>query len=399
MRPPLSSVLLDRAVGWRQGVVSRVQPTPPSLSDVDIPGFAAIPDPSTTGGASGGAGFDAESARLAALAEALERHAATRCPLETPDTDGPRWDLDEFTLHSPDQRAHKDFPYTGYENPVYTTAWTLPDNEPILVPAGLISLDGKHNLPATSSGLAAGPSANAALLSAVSEIVERDALATVWLHGLAPARIPLPDRLTDPVRALGGEITAFDLTPAYSPYPVAAIAGTLPVQGEPRPTFGLACRATWADALDKAWLEWCQGTVFIRVWLAGDDTAPRRPDAVTDFDRHAVYYARALDAWAGLPLWTGDTGDPPPDAAEPGLRPFVEALTEAGVRLAYRDLTTPELSAVGLRCVRALSPDLTPLHADHRWPNLGGRAAEPSWRYPDLVSRTGFPSPYPHPLG
>ncbi|HVK20855.1 MAG TPA: YcaO-like family protein [Actinokineospora sp.] len=275
MRPPLSSLLLDRAVGWRQGVVSRLQETPRSQSDVDIPGYAAIPDPSTTGGTSGGVGFDAETARLAAIAEALERHAATRCPLETIDADGSRWPIDDFSLHTPAQRAADDFPFPGYLNPVYTNAWTLPDNEPVQVPAGLLSLDARHGLPSTSSGLAAGPSATAALTAAISELVERDALTTVWLHGLAPTRIPIPDRLTDPVTALGGEITAFDLTPAYSPFPVIAVAGTLPVAGVPRPTLGVACKTTWAEAMDKAWVEWCQGTVFIRVRLG--DTGPLRP--------------------------------------------------------------------------------------------------------------------------
>ncbi|WP_436501016.1 YcaO-like family protein [Actinokineospora sp. HUAS TT18] len=395
MRPPLSALLLDRAVGWRQGVVSRLQETPSSLSDVDVPGFAAIPDPSTTGGTSGGVGFDAESARLAALAEALERHAATRCPLETVE-DGPRWLIDTFTLHSPAQQAAPDFPFSGYRNPDYTNAWTLPDNEPVQVPAGLLSLDARHGLPSTSSGLAAGPSATVALTAAISELIERDALTTVWLHGLAPNQVALPDRLTDPVHALNGEITAFDLTPAYSPYPVAAVAGTLPVAGVPRPTLGLACKPTWAEALDKAWLEWCQGTVFIRVRLG--DTEPLRPDQVTDFDKHAVHYAHAFDQWADLPFWRGRTGTPPADSA-PGLKNLVDALAAADIRLAYRDLTTPELAAVGLHCVRALSPDLTPLHPDHRWPHLGGRAGELSWRFPDLTPHTAFPSPFPHPLG
>ncbi|MGQ0841119.1 YcaO-like family protein [Actinokineospora sp.] len=398
MRPPPSAVLLDRAVGWRQGVVSRLQRTPHTLSDVDIPGWAAITDPADTGSTSGGAGFDAEQARLAALAEALERHAATRCPMEAA-TEGPRWSVDEFTLHSAQQRARPGFPFTGYPKPLYTNAWTLPHNQPVQVPAGLVSLDGRFGLPATSSGLAAGPSPVSALLRAVQEIVERDAFATVWLHGLAPARVPLPDRLLDPVRALGGDITAFDLTPAYSPHPVAAVAGTLPVQGELRPTLGLACRATWREAVAKAWVEWCQGTVFVGVWLTSGDTTRFRPDQVTDFDRHAVHYARALDSWADLPLWTGSTARPPADAGDPGLGAFATALDGAGIRLAYKDLTTPELSAVGLHAVRALSPDLTPLHADHRWPHLGGRAAELSWRYPDLPARTPFPSPFPHPLG
>ncbi|HVK20856.1 MAG TPA: hypothetical protein VM677_05800 [Actinokineospora sp.] len=106
-----------------------------------------------------------------------------------------------------------------------------------------------------------------------------------------------------------------------------------------------------------------------------------------------------MDEWADLPLWRGPAGDPPADAADPTLSALVDALTDADVRLAYRDLTTPELAAVGLHCVRALSPDLTPLHPDHRWPHLGGRAAELSWRYPHLSPHTAFPSPHPHPLG
>ncbi len=395
MRPPPSSALLDRAVGWRQGVVARLQPTPRTLSDVDVPGWAAVTDPSSTGGASGGAsGGAGPGARAAAVAEALERHAAAHCPLETA-TEGARWPLDGFTLHSPEQRARPDFPFHGYENPEYTTAWTLPGNEPVLVPTGLVSLDGRHGLPSTSSGLAAAPSPVAALLRAVQELVERDALTTAWLHGVAPNRVALPERLLAPVRALGGEVTAFDLTPAYSPHPVAAVAGTLPLGGRPRPTLGLACRGTWAEAVAKAWVEWCQGTVFVGVRMRAGGAGRQEPHEVTDFDRHAVHYAGAPDTWADLPLWTGGRADPPPDAADPGLGAF----TGAGIRLAYRELTTPELSAVGLHAVRALSPDLTPLHADHRWPHLGGRARELTWRFPDLPTRVGFPSPFPHPLG
>ncbi|TQM83523.1 hypothetical protein FHX81_5949 [Saccharothrix saharensis] len=80
------------------------------------------------------------------------------------------------------------------------------------------------------------------------------------------------------------------------------------------------------------------------------------------------------------------------DAAR--LRELVDALN---VRPAYREPTTPEAATAGLRCVRVLSPDLAPLHADHRWPHLGGRAADVAWRYPGRSGR--FPDPAPHPLG
>jgi ribosomal protein S12 methylthiotransferase accessory factor len=66
----------------------------------------------------------------------------------------------------------------------------------------------------------------------------------------------------------------------------------------------------------------------------------------------------------------------------------------------YRDLTTIDLRQLGLSCVRVLSPDLTPIHCDQRYPFLGGRTADVLWRYPWArgLSLT-YPNPLPHPLG
>ncbi|WP_052685143.1 YcaO-like family protein [Lentzea aerocolonigenes] len=382
----VAEALIERAVGWRQGVVSQLHPVPHSLSDVDVEGWAAVPEPFAAGGTSGG------TSRVAALAEALERHAAARAPLEIV-TDGECWPLEHFSLHTVEQRVRGDYRYRkGYVDTQYTRAWTLPRNEPIRVPAGLVGLDASHGLPTTSSGLAAGPSPTSALLRATQELVERDAFTTTWLHSIAPQRFDAD---------LPHGAAAFDLTPAYSPHPVIAVAGSLPIAGQARPTLGLACRATVADALQKACEEWVQGTVFIEVWLARNGSEPIAD--VTDFDKHAAYYATRPSAeWDALPWFSGITTDPPADAVGRGvaaeLTELVHALDEHGIRLAYRELTTPELSAVGLHCVRVLSPDLAPLHSDHRWPHLGGRARELSWRYPH-ASPGVFPNPAPHPLG
>lgn len=381
----VAEALAERAVGWRQGVVSQLHPVPHSLSDVDLEGWAAVPEPFATGGTSGG------TSKIAAIAEALERHAAARAPLETA-TEGECWPLEHFSLHTVEQRVAPNYRYRkGYVDTRYTRAWTLPGNEPIRVPAGLVGLDASYGLPATSSGLAAGPSTTSALLRATQELVERDAFTTTWLHSVAPQKFAAD---------LPHGVQAFDLTPAYSPHPVVAVAGSLPIAGRPRPTLGLACRATTAEAVRKAYEEWVQGTVFIEVWLARNGDEP--VEDVTDFDRHAVYYATHPEEWDALPWFAGFETDPPPDAESRGtaaeLTELVHALDRAGVRLAYRELTTPELSAVGLHCVRVLSPDLAPLHSDHRWPHLAGRARDLGRRYPH-ASPGVFPNPAPHPLG
>ncbi|QWF77055.1 YcaO-like family protein [Amycolatopsis sp. CA-230715] len=396
----MTAGLLDRAVGWRQGVIAELRPVPRSLADLDVPGWAAVAEPFRAGGTSGGAG---PHAREAAIAEAMERHAAATCPLESRPVpeNAVHWPIEDFTLHSPAQRAHRNFPYR-YEDPGYTRAWTLPGNAEIWVPAGLVGLRPEHGLPATSSGLAAGPSTVHALLRATQELIERDALTVSWLHSLAPARIPVPAALREPVESLGGRVHAFDLTPGYSPHPVIAVAGTLPLGGRPRSTLGLACRADAGEALEKAWLEWTQGTVFLEVWLAGNEKTVLKPRQVTDFDAHAAYYTSRPREWDRLPWWRGPVGTAPVSSPARGtaaeLAELVRALRRHRIRLAYRELTTPELAAVGLNAVRVLSPELTPLHSDHRWPFLGGTTADLARRFPDAKPGV-FPNPHPHPLG
>ncbi|GAA0633732.1 hypothetical protein GCM10010174_63880 [Kutzneria viridogrisea] len=369
-----SATLLERAVGWRQGVVRQLHEVPTTPADVPVGNWAAISDYGTSGGAGSGG-------RLAALAEALERHAAASCPLEsqTPPAGAEVWD---FSLRTKD----------------YTQVWTLPGNEPVWVPTGLVGLSPEFGMQATSSGLAAAPSTEHALLRALQELVERDAFTVTWLHGVAARRVETPEELARPVAELGGEITVFDLTPAYSPHPVAAVAGTLPIAGRPRPTLGLACRGDWGEAVRKAWLEWCQGTVFVSVWSAEHAELALSPEQVTDFERHAGYYWSHLDQWRRLPLWGGPLVTPSPSCRD-DLTTLVSTLDANGVRAAYRELTTPELSALGLRAVRVLSPDLTPLHSDHRRPWLGGRTGDLMWRYPWARTARVYPNPNPHPLG
>jgi len=71
------------------------------------------------------------------------------------------------------------------------------------------------------------------------------------------------------------------------------------------------------------------------------------------------------------------------------------------VRLLYREVTTVDCNQLGLRVVRVLSPNLAPLHHNHRWPYLGGRTPDVGWRYADAADRAAgpFPSPHPHALG
>lgn len=418
MNPPaFDDDLVAAATGSRHPMVG-----PP----VDIPATAADPpgvfhasvahsdDHSRSAG--GGVAHTPQAARLAAVAEALERWAASHCPLSTRRSQDVPAEaairLEEWSLHTPSQRREADFPYgQAYPDDEWLTeVYDMATNAAFWVPAALVSLSDRYGPLSTSSGLAAHPSVATALLRATEEILERDAYIVTWLHQLGGRQVAVP-RLADELAPIGGEVRAFDLTQEFNPYPVAVVTGTVPRGGAPRHSLGVACRARWSDAVDRAFLEMLQGTVFVGHQLATRPELKGLPsDAVTGFDEHAVYYTANPQRWDDIPLHRfARASSPPPDAVDPGstdpvdhLEHLVDSLRAAGVRLLYRELTTVDCNQLGLRVVRVLSPELAQLHHNHRWPFLGGHTAEVGWRYEDASERGGgrpFPSPFPHALG
>ncbi|MFV0306349.1 MAG: YcaO-like family protein [Desertimonas sp.] len=409
--------LVTDASGVRHGLVR-----PPTV----LPAGAAEPagvwhasvarDDDLTLSAGGGAARGVADAEAAAVGEALERMAASIAVLPRRRRDAlppgvASIGLRECCLHDAAQRAAPGYPYRelwrGEE--WLTEAFALVDNRPIWLPAALVGLGAEHGAAATSSGLAADHSVVTALLRALQELVERDALMTTWMHQLGGRQIATPHLVAELAR-LGGVVEVFDLTPRFSPHPVALVAATTWLAGRPRPSIGVACRATWDAAVEKAFLECCQGMTFVGHRLARHpDLVGLAAEMVTDFHLHAVFYGANPTRWDDVPLRAFRRGAEPPADAPSARRPHPEQLHElvvslaaAGIATSYRELTTVELDPLGLRVVRVVAPALTPLHHDHRWPYLGGRAADVEWRYPDAASRAGdrrWPSPFPHPLG
>lgn len=432
--PTLSSHLLHGAARPRCGLVRPAHPIEASPCDATGPLFegrrvhnAATPaDPANPWqGVSGAVALDADAAADGAVAEALERLAAAQAGFEVRRRDAltPAQRLDEsaFALFSAGQRATPGFPWPmpEREDDLFAAVYALDDNRVAWVPQELVGLgprSGQARVPSTSSGLAAWrdgrDGAWLALLRAAQELLERDALAVTWLNGVAGRRIALPAQWHAHVDARGGELQAFDLTQHWNPHPVIAVAGGIPFEGRPRYVLGIACRADPDEALHKALLEWQQALTFA-AHLCGRESArlPRDPAALRSFDEHAAFYTLRPELWPQLPLLK-DAGasplqlPPPGSAARPAApRAMAELdllrrqLGNAGIALYYRELTTADVAAAGLRVMRVLSPQLSGLHADERAPFLGGRCQDVAWRYPGVPHSGAFPNPFPHPLG
>lgn len=409
---------LAQASGFRHGIVSPWQEVPPT--GADLPGLHNVFVPSgptsEEHAVAGGFGRTLADASCAAIAEALERYAAHMARFEVRrgrDIEGPILDARDFSLFSDEQRAQSGFPYpyAHREEARYAEVFAIDDNRSQWVPEELVGLGSREEqplLPSTSTGLAAAADPMSALLSAVEELLERDALTVSWLASLGGREIDIPAERRAPVIERGGEIRAFDLTQSWNPHPVVVVMGQLPLRGTKRYSMGAACRFNHEMALEKAWLEWVQGVVFAGHYAREN---PRlrfeRPTDIRTFPEHGVYHTLFPDRWHHIPLlaWSRPFQPPRPvpealPHASDRLDRLRRSLGEAGIRLFYRELTLPDVRDVGLFVVRALSPDLALLHGDERFPFLGGRTRDVAWRYPDVdPAEVRFVNPHPHPLG
>jgi len=414
MAVPLNVLLLQQAANNRHGLTFLPQTAYPSKSDLPDIFHVGVPFSASNKwkSAAGGVGRSEQAATMAAIGEGVERYCAVIADVPAKpkaQLKGQRLlDAEQWTLFSPAQRSQPDFPYSNLyaSSCPYTKVYSMANNNEYWVPHPLVVLrdDYATGIP-TSSGLAAGQTVAMATLRALQEIIERDALMITWQHNLAGRCLAVPARYSQSVEQLSGRIDTFDLTPAYSPFPVVAVMGGLPQRGKPRYSLGVACRETVAQATEKAFLEWCQGVFFAGIYPKYNDTTTlSKPADVRSFDDHAMYYTQNPQLWPKLPILQRQAAYSRPlrpgrqAKPEVALHKAVQHLEKQGVRLFYRDLTTIDALQAGVRVIRVLSPDLLPIHAHQAWPFLGGTAADVQRRYP-RASATTFPNPFPHPLG
>ena len=418
MRPDrnLSSHLMYQAVGYRHGMVLKPQRAP--LTPADVPGLVhmgvpqAIDEPWRS--AAGGVARSAEDAELAAIGEAVERAASALVEIKTKPCykipDDQRIDAEDFALYTAEQRQEVGFPHGRIydERCPYVENYSLIDNQPMWLPQPFVTLQDPYGTGVpTSSGLAAGPTASDALLRGLQEIIERDALMIAWMHGLPGRAVPVPEPITAEVDRLKGEVSVFDLTPAYSPFPVVAVMGGIKKRGNWRYSLGVACRATWYAAAEKAYLEWNQGVLFAGIYDQFVDVNDlKNPQELKSFDEHAMYYSVNPEQWHGLPLLAAkDKIGVQPAYPSPGkttrqqLKTARSALKKAGLRVYYREITTIDALQSGLHVVKVSSPDMANIFAHQRWPMIHKVESMLESRYPNMKDISNFPNVMPHPLG
>ncbi len=353
-------------------------------------GTLFTPSPVTSGGAS----IDAADARAKAVGEAFERYSGLNCSLPTVSAT-----LREGTLlgHwprcAPDERCPPSFRTLPADVPLTQVETSrLADGRAVLVPAGFVLVS--PQLPATeppvtlpnSTGLAFHPHRHEAIWRGLCEVVERDALMTLWwIHRPAP-RIdidapPVPYRLAERItrlRQAGITPELYDMTTEVE------IPAVLCVLRAPRYPYMVAGSAAHDDAgracikaLDEAML----GRFALQFWRTGAGARNHIPGP----NKHAGVLANAL-------LYA-DSARPPaldflsrpgadvipyavfsnrsitPPADQGSLSQFAARLErETAITILWTEVTCPEVAAYG-SVVHVIVPELVPLSFDHdiRW--------------------------------
>jgi ribosomal protein S12 methylthiotransferase accessory factor len=403
---PLDDALerLERAVSPLVGIVTRTLSTTHTADETPLPNCACelASGRRTLGAATveygSGAHASAARARAAAIGEAIERYSAMFVPFDELRVTTARElgdaavDPSRFALFHPLQHARLGFvfaPFTRDTRTEFVLGLSLADGAPAYLPAQLVYLrQPGASRPigySTSSGLACAPTLGEAILAALLELVERDAVMLAWKCLLS---LPLLDWTDDEAlcaldrRFFTPTGLRFDLVDGscFLDVPVAIAV----VHGPPESRAALAVGAGAAATVAEAWLKAIAEGFGVYRWLGCQAASrphrpPPDPESIATFDDHMLFYARREQAELASFLTASPTRSPtacirPLEGRSPRdqLDALVSRLDAHGLSAYAVDVTSPDIRDLGLSVARVIAPELCALDVSHRAQFLGG---------------------------
>jgi len=377
-----------------------------------------------------GKGETEEEAMVGAIGEAVERYCAShpsadsvvKAPRST--LEGKAFDPSFSILYSETQYAGEGFPFRSFgEDTVisWMPARSLSDGEEVLVPATFVYMNYPCKAPEryladpTSNGLAAGPDLNSAILGGLYELVERDGFLIHWCNRLPAPRLDLRGlgglflSIREHFHRFGVEVSAYNLT-SDIPIPVM-MALTIDGSGRgPAASVGLGCHLSPTEALRKALLELCQSYLgeSNRMHQGGYTPAIRSFEDVHEPEDHGALFCSVTTLPELAFLLESDRiqrvedlRDQSTGRASDDLETCLGMLARAGSRVAYADVTTPDIRPLGLRVVRTMAGGLQPMHFGFGRERRGGTRlyeAPHALGYAPRPRTESELNPCPHPL-
>jgi len=377
---------------------------------------------------SGGINPSYDRALAAAIGEAAERYAASCVPVErlrlspARELTSPHVDPADVGIFSAEQYATNPayVPFDAGTPVQWIAGRNVATGEETLLPSQFCYLP-DHRVAGearitycTSSGLACAATYAEALLSALYELVERDAFVLMWYNRLA---LPLLDWSgaeeletdeRDYYAATGVQYRAVDLS-AFCDVPSAMVV-VRDASDFVSVATGAASARTATEAVRKAMREAFQTHAWarqIRIGQPGWKTAPDFSEIRT-FEDHVALYAfgncQAEAAFLDAAPERRRVADVPPlagPAVGAQIAALVERLQARGVDVYALDVTSPDVRDAGLCVVRVFAPQLARLDAAHAERFLGVPRLYTGAHEAGLVPRPFEPeelNPFPHPF-
>ena len=412
-------------VRWRLGQATHDLPYVAScnltLRGITLPTGKVVRMSGSTGG---GVGRSASEALVPALGELLERYSMTqwckeeivRGAYEALRAAG-AVDPKQFSFYSEAQLARGEFAINRirYDAPLgWVRAQSLLEQKRVLVPAQLAYAFYEEVHPretqfwhASSSGVAAGRTETDAAVRAILEAIERDAFMIFWQNRMTPQRVQLetiPDaevrRLVDECKRYRLELHILGCTTDFGlPTFVSVMVDR---HGGPPFTVSATCDFDPIVAIRKATWE---AVKFMRTPPNATDSTLSPKRILTIADRHR-FLSTLKPEYVDFLLegeevsYNEIVARHRVDTSGERIEVLTRLLKEKGYPCYLVDLTSPEARDAELSVVRAIIPDLVPIHFREAKPYLGVR------RLYEVPQRMGYRgaqdeteiNPAPHPF-
>ncbi|WP_448548287.1 YcaO-like family protein [Thalassotalea fusca] len=340
-----------------------------------------------------GAGLDRESALWSTVGEAVERYAASVVDVENlyyasfNELEGEKLDPRDMILFAdwqyqlPNFRFHKFCPDKPFG---WTKGYNLTKQCDAHLPARFAYLDyvSKYEHEAIdngySTGLAAGPTMEAAICSGIREVIERDAFSCYFLNQISPPKIDIdghlavmPEKLQKVLKQQHIDYYVSDITTEFN---VPCVMSVLKSGTKLGFSTGTSCHMQAGRALEKAVVEsfhtfnWI---LDINRWQEPIE----QPEQVRSFADHVSYYldgSRHQDLAFLTNLAPASQFEIKPQdfegdgfASKDELNHLVDLLAAHGYEVFVVDLTTEDISSLGFHVIKVIIPGLQPLYAGY----------------------------------
>jgi ribosomal protein S12 methylthiotransferase accessory factor len=379
-----------------------------------------------------GKGMTLDEARASALGEAIERYCSVQYDpnqltrAKYSEIKENAVNPQELVLYSSDQYSSK-FPYGRFSidsEIMWTEGYSLLRNKWRMIPATSAYLDyspvnkSDFLFAPTSNGIACGSNRTEAIMNGLLEVIERDAFLITWMCKLPMPVVNLDSIIDENIQSI---LRAYERSKIKIHVNAILLDTNVPTflaiaidssDGEPFVIAGLAAHIDPILGIQKALLEIGQVHHSL-LHMRRRSSYPRKIASLMNFhnvkklEDHAILYtsSKLLSAFNFLlnnksidvktiPRIKGNT-------SVEKLKSILSTLDRLHVDVIVKELTTSDISDLGLSVFRVIITEFQPIHFGYDEPRLGGK------RLFQLPRRLGFSTRtlqakdlnvFPHPL-